>query len=204
MVVLYQSQTLPVNPPGSEPVLSIPQFWEVMVLKCRKPELFITAVSGSEVLEETAELIKRTVIFKEVNRAAKNDTVSQLTRFQGMGPPAGNITEDISLQKPWKVFLPLYILFLHSEMMLMLLPCVQADFKNLDSGALIQNILSQGQNEKDLYLTFYFEWPYPDIQEGSDEEKETVDRLWGMAKETVQHTIDYARNMAKQGELKQS
>lgn len=66
MVVLYQSQTLPINPSGAEPVLTVPQFWEVMILKCRKPQLFIEAMSASEVLEETEQFIKRTVTFKEV------------------------------------------------------------------------------------------------------------------------------------------
>lgn len=161
MVVLYQSQTLPINPQGVEPVLSTSQLWEVLVLKCRKPELFIAAMSGSRVLEETETFIKRTVIFKE-----------------GMGPPGGIATEDITLRKPWK-----------------------ADFKNLDSGAFISNIVSQGQNETDLYLSFYFEWPFPNIEAGSKEEKETSDRLWKMAKETVQHTIDHARSMVKEGKL---
>lgn len=77
----------------------------------------------------------------------------------------------------------------------------QVDFYNLDSGAFINNTISQGQDEKDLYLTFYFEWPYPDIKEGSKEEKEISDRLWAMAKKTVQHTIDYAKNMANEGKL---
>jgi len=27
------------------------------------------------------------------------------------------------------------------------------------------------------------------------------DQMWGMAKKTVQHTIDYARDMAKEGKL---
>jgi len=66
MAVLYQSQTLPINPPGVEPVLTVPQFWEVMILKCRKPELFVKAMSASEVLEDTEQFIKRTVTFKEV------------------------------------------------------------------------------------------------------------------------------------------
>lgn len=61
--------------------------------------------------------------------------------------------------------------------------------------------MSQGKDETDLYLTFYFEWKYPNIMKGSKEEKETSGQLWGMAEKTVQHTIDYARNMAKEGKL---
>ena len=39
------------------------------------------------------------------------------------------------------------------------------------------------------------------MQEGSKEAKEMLDKLWGMAKKTVQHTLDYARGMAKEAEL---
>lgn len=61
-----------------------------MQLKCRKPELFVAPMSGSEVLEETDTFMKRTVIFKE-----------------GMGPPGGKVTEDLQIRAPWKVlFLP--------------------------------------------------------------------------------------------------
>ena len=67
MVVLFQSQTCPINPPGAQPVLTIAQFWEVMILKCRQPELFVAPMSGSEVLEETETFIKRVVVFKEVS-----------------------------------------------------------------------------------------------------------------------------------------
>ena len=75
------------------------------------------------------------------------------------------------------------------------------NFYNTDTGAFINNTVSQGENETDLYLTFYFEWPYPNLEEGSQEARETNERLWGMAKKTVQHTIDYARNMAKEGKF---
>ena len=77
----------------------------------------------------------------------------------------------------------------------------QVDFYNLDSGAFINNTVSQGKDDTDLYLTFYFEWPYPKLEEGSAETQEMGERLWGMAKQTVQHTIDYARDLAREGKL---
>ncbi len=77
----------------------------------------------------------------------------------------------------------------------------QVDFYNLDSGAFINNTVSQGKDETDLYLTFYFEWPYPKLEEGSEETKKMGEVLWGMAKQTVQHTIDYARDLAREGKL---
>lgn len=66
MVVLIQSLTLPFNPPGAEPVLNMAQIWEALLLKCRKPQDFLSPMSGSEVLEETETTIKRSVTFKQV------------------------------------------------------------------------------------------------------------------------------------------
>lgn len=66
MVVLYQSQTYPINPPGAEPVLSLEQVWDVLAIKCRQPELFVKPISSSNVLEETETTIKREAFFSEV------------------------------------------------------------------------------------------------------------------------------------------
>lgn len=78
----------------------------------------------------------------------------------------------------------------------------QVDFRNQDTGAFINNTISQGKDETDLYLTFYFEWPYPKMEEGSEEGKKTSDQLWQQARTAVQHTIDVAREMKSKGELK--
>ena len=86
MVILYQSQTCSINPPNASPLLTIDEVWEVMMLKCRKPELFVAPMSGSKVLEENPTFIKRSVTFKE-----------------GMGPPGGEVIEDLQIRKPWKV-----------------------------------------------------------------------------------------------------
>ena len=61
--------------------------------------------------------------------------------------------------------------------------------------------MSQGQDERDLHLTFYFEWPFPNIEAGSAEEKETSDQLWNRAKESVQSTIDHTRTLVKEGKV---
>ena len=61
--------------------------------------------------------------------------------------------------------------------------------------------MSQGKDEKDLYLTFYFEWPFPKVEAGSSEEKETSDKLWAMAKESVQATIDHTRLLVQEGKI---
>ena len=125
-----------------------------------------------------------------------------------MGPPGGKVTEHLQIRAPWKVnyhpFSPIDPLLLSSPSLVAMADCfllLQVDFYNLDSGAFINNTVSQGKDEKDLYLTFYFEWPYPHIQEGSDEVNKLSDQLWAGAKEVVQHTIDVARDMAKEGKL---
>ena len=122
---------------------------------------------------------------------------ARLTDDQGMGPPSGQAREDIDLRKPWKVSNPSSPV--SSFWISMELTSAQADFRNLDSGAFISNIVSQGQDEKDLHLTFYFEWPFPKLEAGSKEEKDTSDRLWGLAKESVQATIDHTRKLVKEG-----
>lgn len=105
MVVLCQSQTWPINPPGAEPVLSLEQVWEVLEIKCRKPELFIKPIASATVLEETQTTIKREAFFREVR--SHPHWGNHLTMHpQGMGPPGGSMIEDIVLQKPWKVPLP--------------------------------------------------------------------------------------------------
>ena len=78
----------------------------------------------------------------------------------------------------------------------------QVDFRNLDSGGFISNLISQGKDETDLYLTYYFEWPYPKVEEGSEEAKKLSEQLWDVARKTVQHSIDVAREMKSKGELK--
>ena len=66
MVLLYQSQTCPINPPGAEPVLSLEQVWDVLVIKCRDPEVFIPQIASSTILEKTETTIKREVVFSKV------------------------------------------------------------------------------------------------------------------------------------------
>lgn len=86
MVVLYQSQTYPINPSNASSVLTLAEFWEVMHIKCRKPELFVAPITACEVVEETDSFMKRNVTFKE-----------------GMGPPGGKVTEELDIRAPWKV-----------------------------------------------------------------------------------------------------
>lgn len=65
----------------------------------------------------------------------------------------------------------------------------------------IENRVWQGKDETDLYLTFYFEWSLPKIEEGTEEAEKRSNELWGMAREAVQHTIDVARQLVKGGKV---
>ena len=96
-----------------------------------------------------------------------------------MGPPGGKVIEDLELHAPWKV-----------------------DFYAHSNGSFVNNTVSQGKDATDLYLTFYFEWAFPQIEAGSEQAKEKDAQLWAAAKRTVQHTVDYARELKVKGEIK--
>lgn len=68
-----------------------------------------------------------------------------------------------------------------------------------ENATYIENIVSQGKDETDLYLTFYFEWTLPKIEEGSEEAEKRSSELWGMARGAVQHTVDVARQIGQGG-----
>lgn len=65
----------------------------------------------------------------------------------------------------------------------------------------IENIVSQGKDKTDLYLTFYFEWNLPKIEERSEEAEQRSSELWSLARGAVQHTVDVARQFFKDGEV---
>lgn len=92
MVLILKSQTFPINPPGIEPVLSIEQVWEVLLIKCRTPEKFIKAMKSTNVLEENEKGLTREIIFRE--------------DAGPMAPPGGKFVEDLTFFKPWKVLSP--------------------------------------------------------------------------------------------------
>lgn len=88
------------------------------------------------------------------------------------------VSEDIELRAPWK-----------------------ADFYNRTTGSFVNNTISRGKDETDLYLSFYFEWPMPDLKEGSEEAKQREAVLQERVKGVVQHTVDVARTMKTEGKL---
>jgi hypothetical protein len=73
-----------------------------------------------------------------------------------------------------------------------------------ETGTIINNILSIGPNgaeERDIYLTFTFEWQFPEVEAGSAEEEEKR-HIWTVeAQKAVHGTIEVIRQLAKDGQL---
>ncbi|MCJ1385617.1 hypothetical protein MMC17_008740 [Xylographa soralifera] len=77
--------TLPINPPSSSPVLTIPQIWAGLLIKCKEPQHFVAAMSDCRVTSETADQIVRVI-------TAREDSM--------MGPAGSEMRERIELTKP--------------------------------------------------------------------------------------------------------
>lgn len=76
------------------------------------------------------------------------------------------------------------------------------DFKAQgQNGTFVSNINSQGEDVTDLYLTFYFEWIYPNMEDGSQAANKTLERLCALAREAVSETVVVARKMVTEGEI---
>ncbi|GAD94272.1 conserved hypothetical protein [Paecilomyces variotii No. 5] len=71
------------------------------------------------------------------------------------------------------------------------------------TGQLVQNIISSSSTgtPEELFLTFTFRWPHPDVAEGSEETKKLEDKYWAMCRHVVPHTIEVARKMKAEGRL---
>lgn len=65
----------------------------------------------------------------------------------------------------------------------------------------ISNIISTGDGESDLYLTFSFVWDMPDIQEGSDAAKAKQAQFENGAGAAVQQSVNEIRALVQAGEL---
>lgn len=90
------------------------------------------------------------------------------------------------------------------------------DFHDEKSGQFVMNIISGGESGKpeDLYLTFVFDWPHPEIEdENEDEDGEQArqgkeeevrklrERYAKMSTQAVAHTMEVARRMKMEGKL---
>lgn len=70
----------------------------------------------------------------------------------------------------------------------------------IGAGNFITNTISNGKGgPDDLYLTFTFEWDFPDIQEGSKEAEEKEALL--KQDMGVLHSIEVMRAMVRNGQL---
>jgi len=69
----------------------------------------------------------------------------------------------------------------------------------------INNIVSvgpKGLDEGDIYLTFTFQWQFPQVQVGSAEEEQKQKIWFAEAQKAVHGTIEVIRQLAKDGQLK--
>ena len=80
--------TLPINPPASSPVLTIPQIWAGLIIKCREPQQFVAAMSDCRVTSETETQIMRIIT---------------IGKDGAMGPAGTELQERIELTKPIQV-----------------------------------------------------------------------------------------------------
>ncbi|MCJ1282528.1 hypothetical protein MMC26_001851 [Xylographa opegraphella] len=77
--------TSPINPPSSSPVLTIPQIWAGLILKCKEPQHFVAAMSDCKVTSESETQIVRLITIGKEGI---------------MGPPGTELRERIELAKP--------------------------------------------------------------------------------------------------------
>jgi hypothetical protein len=68
----------------------------------------------------------------------------------------------------------------------------------------IQNIVSDGPGgtDKDLHMTYAFEWLCPQVQAGSQKEKELQEQYQKMAMMAVNSSIVSIRRLVVAGEIK--
>lgn len=63
MVTINLALTVPLNPPGSNPVIAPAQAWSALLRKARRPQDFVPVVSGCTILSETPTSISAEVSF---------------------------------------------------------------------------------------------------------------------------------------------
>lgn len=80
---------------------------------------------------------------------------------------------------------------------------MQGGFRQ-EKGNIISNIISVGPNgaeEGDIYMTYAFEWPNPEIQVGSAEERQKLEAWLGVVMKALQETIEAIRWLVRDGQL---
>jgi len=71
------------------------------------------------------------------------------------------------------------------------------------TGATITNMVSDGPGltVEELQMTYFFEWPHPDVEAGSDKEKELTEQHRKRGKMSVDKSIEAIRRMVAAGKL---
>lgn len=178
----HLATTKAINPPSASPVLTNEQVFAGLKIKARDPAKFVPVITTCEVVKEDDTGLTRVVSFKP-----------------GTGPP-GKITELVTYSGTVKV----------SEDASLSLPrigeshdiyALQADFYTPDTGTAVSNIISTGENEADLYLTFTFSWNFAEITEGTEEAAAKAKTLAQMAQQVVPHTIEQIRTLVREGAI---
>lgn len=171
----------PINPPGATPKLTRSQVWEGLKVKSRDPVRFVPVIQSCVVVEETAAGLTRKVHFKP-GTGPQGEVTEVVTFFEGVR------VRSRSRHPP-------------RHIMTVLRPHLQADFKMVGNDTVISNIISTGDGESDLYLTFSFVWDLPDIQEGTDAAKAKQEQFANGAGTAVQQSVKEIRALVQSGEL---
>lgn len=74
-------------------------------------------------------------------------------------------------------------------------------FEMVGTNGKVLNIVSQGQSETDLYMTFTFEWDHPEIEAESKEELDMQKQHQATAPKAVGGTVAVIRKMVTEGGL---
>lgn len=178
------AHTSPLNAPGATPKLTRSQVWEGLKLKAREPMSFVPMIQSCEVLKESATELTRKVIFKDIPGPQPKGEVTEVVKF----------VEGVRVRRAFLGAVFLYpLIVIHS--------CgLQADFEMLGLGTSVANIISSGDGESDLYLTFIFSQTFPDTPEGKAAAAAQSQVATG-ASSVVKHSVDQIRALVKEGKL---
>ncbi|KAE9369058.1 DUF1857-domain-containing protein [Stipitochalara longipes BDJ] len=172
MAIIYSAATVPVNPPGASPVLTLKQLWAGLELKARKPQLFLAVIETCEVLEDDGTTVLREVKFKDGGGVGMAPIIGQkvqekITAIAPISDDAGSGVET---------------------------------FQSTGNASKVLNIVSTG-TEGELLLTFTFEWEHKEIEEGSEEAVKKQKQYQETAPRGIVGTISAIRQMVKDGKL---
>lgn len=67
----------------------------------------------------------------------------------------------------------------------------------VDTDSRIANIISTGDGESDLYLTFTYAWNIPEVEDGTAQAEETKEKFQQMAQGAVNTSIKQIREIVK-------